>query len=187
MPTYESLSHTVVQDDNIASCVGVRADTSTLEIPPFANVAKGSFHEPLTMQVSIPPGTHEVSKSRRVLPYDKRKLEEPTVLEELKVAMNSVRIPQVGIEQTSRAFIVDEATLAMLRYVAPREKQQARQPWLTDDTRQIIAIRNEVLRAVSSSVRARGNADGICEEGGCGAWGHVGRQVAATEWHLISG
>ena len=154
LPTYESSFHIFVQDDYIASCVGIKADTSTLEIPQFAHSAKGSFHQPLTMQISIPTGTHEVSRSRRVLPCDKRKLKEPAVIAELKVAMNSLRIPNVTIEQTSRAFIIDEAMLAMLRYVAPREKQQAKQPWLSEDTRKIIAVRNEVLRSVSSSGRA---------------------------------
>ena len=74
LPTYESSFHTFVQDDSIASCVGVKADTSTLEIPQFAHCAKGSFHQPITMQISFPPGSHEVSKSRRVLPYDNRNL-----------------------------------------------------------------------------------------------------------------
>ena len=82
------------------------------------------------------------------LSFDKLKLQDQDVLQRVRSALTAVDIPGIEIEQTSRAFIVDQAIVKVLEQEAPKPLQPSRQHGTSPATFAIIEQRNQVHREV---------------------------------------
>lgn len=148
LATYSYSEENFVQDDYIPAGKGVLASTVGPRVATFAHLIEHGQREPVLLEVSIQAGKVDVPVARRQPSFDKLKQQDQYVLQRVRSALTAVDIPGIEIEQTSRAFIADQAIVKVLEQETPKSLRPPRQHWTSPAALAIIEQRNQVHKEV---------------------------------------
>ena len=96
-------------------------------VADFAHLVDHAHHEPILLDVIFEPSSVKVPVSRRSLGFDRLKLQDPEVVENVKAGLAKIVVAGRHVEQSSRCHIIAEAVRGVLQREAPKAEKKQKQ------------------------------------------------------------